>query len=100
MKHNVYVYIIIMALVTYLIRMLPLAVLRKELKSRFLRSFLYYVPFVSLSVMTFPQILYATGSPALGALAMALSIGLSLAGVGLDIVALCSCLAVYLASLL
>ena len=56
--HNVWIYIAIMAVVTYLIRMLPLTLLRKEIKSRTLKSFLYYVPYVTLSVMTFPAILH------------------------------------------
>ena len=67
MKHSVYGYILIMALVTYLIRMLPLTLIRKRIRSRFLQSFLYYVPYVTLTVMTFPAILSATGSPWSGA---------------------------------
>ena len=63
MKGNVYVYILVMALVTYLIRMLPLTLIRGRIKSEFIKSFLYYVPFVTLSVMTFPAILSATSSP-------------------------------------
>ena len=55
-------YVLVMALVTYLIRMLPLAAFRKKIKSRFIRSFLYYVPYAVLSAMTFPAMLYATGS--------------------------------------
>lgn len=62
MKHNVYFYIFIMAAVTYLIRMLPLTLIRKEIKNTYIKSFLYYVPYVTLSVMTFPAILTATGS--------------------------------------
>lgn len=52
----------VMAVAIYLVRALPLALLRKEIRSPFIRSFLYYVPYVSLSVMTFPAILYATSS--------------------------------------
>ena len=63
MSHNIYIYIFVMAGVTYLIRMLPLTLIRKDIKSRFIRSFLYYVPYVTLSVMTFPAILSATNSP-------------------------------------
>ena len=67
-------YVLVMAVVTYLIRMLPLTVFRKKIKSRFIRSFLYYVPYAVLSAMTFPAILYATGSlpSACAALAVAL----------------------------
>ena len=52
----------VMAIVTYLIRMLPLALFRKKISSRFVRSFLYYVPYAVLSAMTLPSILYSTGS--------------------------------------
>ena len=67
-------YILVMAVVTYLIRMLPLAVFRRKIRSRFIRSFLYYVPFAVLSAMTFPAMLYATGSlaSAIAALVVAL----------------------------
>ena len=72
---NVYLYILVMAAVTYLIRVLPLTLIRREIKNTFLRSFLYYVPYVTLAVMTFPAILDATGSTvsaAAGLLAAAL----------------------------
>ena len=62
MSHNIYIYIFVMAGVTYLIRLLPLTIIRKEIKNTFIRSFLYYVPYVTLSVMTFPAILSATAS--------------------------------------
>lgn len=54
MSHNIYIYILVMAAVTYLIRMLPLALSRKEITSPFIRSFLYYVPYACLAAMTFP----------------------------------------------
>ena len=63
MQRNIYIYILIMAGVTYLIRVLPLTLIRQEIKNQFIRSFLYYVPYVTLSVMTFPAILNATNSP-------------------------------------
>ena len=59
MQRNVYVYIFIMFAVTYLIRVLPLTLIRRPIRSRFLRSFLFYVPYVTLAVMTFPDILSA-----------------------------------------
>ena len=59
MSHNIYIYILVMAAVTYLIRMLPLALSRKEITSPFIRSFLYYVPYACLAAMTFPAILFA-----------------------------------------
>ena len=62
MKHNVYLYILIMAVVSFLIRVLPLTLIRRQIKNKTIRSFLYYVPYVTLAVMTFPAILDATGS--------------------------------------
>jgi len=62
MNGKVYIYIFIVALVTYAIRALPLTLIRKPIKNRFIRSFLYYVPYVTLAVMTFPAILYTTDS--------------------------------------
>lgn len=58
---NIYIYIGVMALVTYLVRMIPFTLIRKQINNRFIKSFLYYVPFVALSVMTFPSILTSTG---------------------------------------
>ena len=71
---NTYLYIAVMALTTYAIRVLPLTLIRKPIKSTFLRSFLYYVPYVTLAVMTFPAILEATDSPMIGDLAMLVGI--------------------------
>ena len=58
----IYIYIIVMAVTTYLIRMLPLTVFRKPIRSRFVKSFLHYVPYACLTAMTFPAILEATGN--------------------------------------
>ena len=63
MEHNIYIYIAVMALVTYAIRVLPLTLIRKEIKNPFIRSFLYYVPYTTLAVMTFPAILQETLPP-------------------------------------
>lgn len=60
MTHNVYIYILVMAVVTYAIRALPLTLIRKEIKNRFIRSFIYYVPYATLAAMTFPSILFST----------------------------------------
>lgn len=59
---NIWLAILAMAVVTYLIRVLPLTLIRREIKNRFIRSFLFYVPFVTLTVMTFPAMLHATNS--------------------------------------
>ena len=66
MRYSNYIYIFIMAAVTYAIRALPLTLIRKPIKNRFLQSFLHYVPYVTLAVMTFPAILTATQSPVAG----------------------------------
>ncbi len=58
--NKIYLYILLMAIVTYLIRALPLTLIRKEIKSNFVRSFLHYVPYATLAAMTFPAILSAT----------------------------------------
>ena len=60
MNHNIYIYILVMAGVTYLIRMLPLVLFKKEITSSYVKSFLYYVPYACLATMTFPAILTAT----------------------------------------
>ena len=75
MTHNNYIYIAVMALVSYAIRILPLTLIRKPIKNRFIQSFLYYVPYVTLAVMTFPAIIQATQSPAAGAVALVVGIG-------------------------
>ena len=93
---NIYIAIILMALVTYIIRVLPLAVFRKPIKNKFIRSFLYYVPYVTLSVMTFPAILNATGNIYLGGVGFIVAICFSLYKGSLPLVALVSCLAVYI----
>ncbi|MDE6054960.1 MAG: AzlD domain-containing protein [Lachnospiraceae bacterium] len=60
MTHNIYLYILVMAGVTYLIRMLPLVLSKKEITNIYIKSFLYYVPYACLAAMTFPAILYST----------------------------------------
>lgn len=100
MTNNVYVYILIMAAVTYLIRTLPLTLIRRPLQNRFLRSFLFYVPYVTLAVMTFPDILYATDSVWSGLLALIAGVCLALSGRGLLAVSVTSCAAVFLLELI
>lgn len=92
---TVYTYISIFTafLVSYLIRVLPLTLIRKPIKNRFIKSFLYYVPYITLSVMTFPAIIDATQSPIAGLIALVIGIALSYFGLGLFPVA-CACCAV------
>ena len=91
---NIYVYIFTMALTTYLIRVLPLTIFRKPIRSRFLRSFLHYVPYACLTAMTFPAILSSTASILSGAAALIVAIVLAYRGKSLIVVALSSSTAV------
>ena len=100
MQHNVYIYIFGMALVTYLIRVLPLTLIRKEIKNVTLRSFLYYVPYVTLAVMTFPAILSATQSPISAAVALIAAIAMAWIGKGLFAVAVTSSVVVFVIELI
>ena len=94
-----YLYIACMAGVTYLIRVLPLTLIRKEIKNKTLRSFLYDVPYVTLAVMTFPAILHATQSPIAAAVALVAAILLAWFGRSLFFVAVSSCVLVFLLEL-
>ena len=71
---NNWIYILIMALVTFIVRVLPMTLIRKPIENSFIRSFLYYVPYVTLSVMTFPAIIEATNSSLAGELALIIGI--------------------------
>lgn len=93
---NIYIYIGVMALTTYLIRALPLTIFRKDIKMPFLRSFLYYVPYACLTAMTFPAILSSTASIISGGAALAVAVFLAYRGKSLIVVAFSSSLAVFL----
>ena len=95
MQNNIYIYILVMAVVTYLIRMLPLAIWRKEITSPFVKSFLYYVPYACLAAMTFPAILSATESIISGAVGFAVALYLAYKEKSLLTVALFACGAVF-----
>ena len=99
MRNNIYVYIAVMAIVTYLIRVLPLTLVRREIKNVYIRSFLYYVPYVTLAVMTFPSILSATGSVWSAWLGFAAALILAWRGKGLLPVAGAACAVVFLSEL-
>lgn len=91
---SIYAYIATMAITTYLIRVLPLTIFRKPIKSRFLRSFLHYVPYACLTAMTFPAILTSTASVISGAAALIVAVILAYRGKSLIVVALSSSVAV------
>lgn len=100
MTHDIYIYIFLMAFVTYAIRVLPLTLIRKQIKNRFLKSFLYYVPYITLAVMTFPAIMDATQSPIAGAAALVIGIVAAWLGAGLFPVSVLCCAVVFLLELL
>ena len=99
MNHNIYIYILVAGLVSFIIRALPTTIFRKPIKNKFIKSFLYYVPFVTLAVMTFPAIVEATQSPLAGIIALAVGIILSYFGAGLFPVACACCAVVFIAEL-
>ena len=100
MERNVYVYILIMFAVTYTIRVLPLTLIRKPITNRFVRSFLFYVPYVTLAVMTFPDIVQATTAPVAGLLALVAGVALAWSGRSLLTVAVASCVVVFITEMI
>ena len=95
----IYFYIFIICITTYLIRMIPLTVFRKKITNVYLRSFLYYVPYSCLAIMTIPAIFKATGNYVTGAIGFAVALVVSLKCKNLVIVAFSSALSVYIAQL-
>ncbi len=93
-------YIFVMAGVTYLIRMLPLAIFKKKLKNRFIKSFLYYVPYAVLGAMTFPAILYATDNIFSAAIGLIIAVILAYFEKSLIVTAACACGGVLITELL
>jgi branched-subunit amino acid transport protein len=96
MKGNIYVYIIVMAFVTYLIRAIPLTLIYKEIKNVYVKSFLYYVPYATLAAMTFPVILFSTASMISAIIGFVVALILAYKGKSLIMVAICSCVVVFL----
>ena len=92
----IYLYILVMAVTTYLIRALPLTLFKKPIKNRFLKSFLHYVPVACLTAMTFPAILYATENVVSGAVGLVVALVLAFFRRSLILVAVSSCAAVFL----
>jgi len=86
MNSNIYIYILIMAVITYLIRMLPLALFRKEIHNVYIKSFLHYVPYACLTAMTIPAIFYATESVISAVCSLAVATVLGLRGKSLPVV--------------
>lgn len=99
MKNNIYIYIFTAALVSYLIRVIPLTIFRKPIKNTFIKSFLYYVPYVTLAVMTFPAIIQVTESPIPGLIALIAGVVAAFFGAGLFPVACICCIVVFIMNL-
>ncbi len=95
MSRNVYIYILVSFLVSYAIRTLPLTLIRKPITNRFIRSFLYYVPYVTLAVMTFPSMITASGNSTAGLICFIVGVFLAYRGKPLFTVA-CACCATVL----
>jgi len=93
-------YLIVMAVVTYLIRMIPLALIRKKIKNKFILSFLYYVPYAVLSAMVFPAMFFASGNIISATAGVVVAIAVAFPSNSLVLVAGCSCLSVLLAELI
>ena len=99
MKDNIYLYLLVAAGVTYLIRALPMTLIRKNIKNKYIRSFLYYVPYVTLAVMTFPAILSATASVVSAAVGFGVALLIAYLDGNLFKVAMGGCVAVFLVEL-
>ena len=99
MTGKTYLYILVCAAVSFLIRELPLTLIRRPIKSRFLRSFLFYVPYVTLAVMTFPAIIHATQTPISGLVALIAGIIAAWLGAGLFPVSVICCVLVFVIEL-
>ena len=95
MNHEIWIYIAIMSAVTFAIKILPLILIRGEIKNVALKSFLYYVPYATLAVMTFPAIIHATQSEISGLLALVFGIIFAWLGASLFQVAVICCVAVF-----
>ena len=96
MTRNIWIYILISFVVSYLIRVLPLTLIRKPIHNKFIKSFLYYVPYITLTVMTFPAIVQATQIPVAGIAALVFGIVVAFFGGGLFSVASVCCVVVFL----
>lgn len=97
---SIVIYIAVMAGVTYLVRMIPFTLMKKKINSRFLKSFLYYIPYAVLSAMTIPAIFYSTGDIVTAVLGTVVAVILAYIGLPLIVVALAASGAALITSLL
>ncbi len=96
---SIAIYIVVMAGVTYLIRVLPFAFFRKKITSKFLRSFLYYIPYAVLSAMTIPAIFYSTGNMVTSIVGTVVALVLAYFNLPLIVVALAASLGAWITGL-
>ena len=97
---DVLIYVLVMALTTYFVRMLPMTLFRKKIKSRFAQSFFYYVPYAVLAAMTIPAIFYSTEGVFSALIGLLVAIALSFCNCSLIVVSLAACAAAFLAGLI
>ena len=95
-----FIYLLIMAGSTYLIRAIPFAAVKNKIENKYVRSFLYYIPYTVLSAMTFPAALYATGNIIAASLGLLVAILLAIKGKGLTMVAVAACVTVLIAEII
>ena len=99
MTRNIWIYIFVSFVVSYLIRVLPLTLIRKPIQNKFIKSFLFYVPYITLAVMTFPAIFQATQSPIVGIIAFIIGIVAAWFNAGLFKVSVICCSVVFILEL-
>ncbi|MBQ8311391.1 MAG: AzlD domain-containing protein [Clostridia bacterium] len=100
MRLEILLYVFVMALTTYLVRMLPMTLFRKKIKSRFARSFFYYIPYAVLAAMTLPAILYSTDGYLSALAGLAVAVVLSLLNQSLIVVSLAACVVAFLVGMI
>lgn len=100
MNRSIWIYLLVMAVVSFLIRVLPVTLIRKQIKNRFIRSFLFYLPYATLAVMTFPAILAISENPLCGASAFAASLVIAWFTKNLFLSAVVGCAAAFIAQIL
>lgn len=91
-----WIYLLVMFVVTYLIRVFPFVIFHKKIENKYVRSFLAYIPYTVLGAMTFPAVFYATGSVVASAMGVITALGLAYRGKGLFTVAICASLVAFL----
>lgn len=95
MNHNIYLYILISGAVSFAVRVIPLTLIKRKIENKFIKSFLYYLPYVTLAVMTFPAIINAAQSPIAGIIALVAGIVAAWRGANMFTVAIISCVVVF-----